>query len=243
MKGYIFVFVFFVCLATAAQAQLKFDREIQTGLFVPKGAWLVGTTLSYTELRSTDFKLLVLKDLNGDGYTFKISPFGGYFFADNVAAGLRLAYARSYINLDNLDLDLGDDLNFNVADPNFWDHSFMVSGFLRTYMGLGKSKVFGFFNEARLSYGYGQGKDTSGKGNDKTGSYQTTHNLQIGIAPGLAAFVTNFAAVEVSVGVMGFDFKWIQQTRNQVETGHYNKSSGNFKIDLFSINIGMTFYL
>ena len=110
-------------------------------------------------------------------------------------------------------------------------------------MGLGKSKVFGFFNEARLSYGYGQGKDTSGKGNDKTGSYQTTHNLQIGIAPGLAAFVTNFAAVEVSVGVMGFDFKWIQQTRNQVETGHYNKSSGNFKIDLFSINIGMTFYL
>ena len=86
MKGYIFVFVFFVCLATAAQAQLKFDREIQTGLFVPKGAWLVGTTLSYTELRSTDFKLLVLKDLNGDGYTFKISPFGGYFFADNVAA-------------------------------------------------------------------------------------------------------------------------------------------------------------
>ena len=225
MKGYIFVFVFFVCLATAAQAQLKFDREIQTGLFVPKGAWLVGTTLSYTELRSTDFKLLVLKDLNGDGYTFKISPFGGYFFADNVAAGLRLAYARSYINLDNLDLDLGDDLNFNVADQNFWDHSFMVSGFLRTYMG------------------YGQGKDTSGKGNDKTGSYQTTHNLQIGIAPGLAAFVTNFAAVEVSVGVMGFDFKWIQQTRNQVETGHYNKSSGNFKIDLFSINIGMTFYL
>lgn len=158
MKGYIFVFVFFVCLATAAQAQLKFDREIQTGLFVPKGAWLVGTTLSYTELRSTDFKLLVLKDLNGDGYTFKISPFGGYFFADNVAAGLRLAYARSYINLDNLDLDLGDDLNFNVADQNFWDHSFMVSGFLRTYMGLGKSKVFGFFNEARLSYGYGQGK-------------------------------------------------------------------------------------
>ena len=84
-----------------------------------------------------------------------------------------------------------------------------------------------------MSYGYGQGKDTSGKGNDKTGSYQTTHNLQIGIAPGLAAFVTNFSAVEVSVGVMGFDFKWVQQTRNQVDSGHYNKSSGNFKIDLF----------
>ena len=158
MKGYIFVFVFFVCLATAAQAQLKFDREIQTGLFVPKGAWLVGTTLSYTELRSTDFKLLVLKDLNGDGYTFKISPFGGYFFADNVAAGLRLAYARSYINLDNLDLDLGDDLNFNVADQNFWDHSFMVSGFLRTYMGLGKVKYSVFLTKHVCLMGMDRGK-------------------------------------------------------------------------------------
>lgn len=243
MKVYLFILAFFIFFVAPVQAQLKFDREIKTGLFVPKGAWLVGTTLSYTEMSSSDFKLLVLKDMSGDGYTFKISPFCGYFFADNMAAGMRLAYARSYINLENLDLDLGDDLSFNVSDQDFLEHSFMVSGFLRTYMGLGNSKVFGFFNEARLSYGFGQGKDTSGKGNDKTGSYQTTHNLQVGIAPGLAAFVTNFAAVEVSVGVMGFDFKWIQQTRNQVENGHYNKSSGNFKIDLFSINIGMTFYL
>lgn len=243
MKRYLFIFAFFICFVAPVQAQLKFDREIKTGLFVPKGAWLVGTTLSYTEMRSSDFKLLVLKDMSGDGYTFKISPFCGYFFADNMAAGMRLAYARSYVNLENLDLDLGDDLSFNVADQDFLEHSVMVSGFLRTYMGLGNSKVFGFFNEARLSYGFGQGKDTSGKGNDKTGTYQTTHNLQIGVAPGLAAFVTNFAAVEVSVGVMGFDFKWVQQTRNQVESGKYNKSSGNFKIDLFSINIGMTFYL
>ena len=160
-----------------------------------------------------------------------------------MAAGLRLAYARSYVNLENIDLDLGEDLNFNVADQNFLEHSVMTSGFLRTYMGLGSSKVFGFFNEVRLSYGYGQGKQTSGKGNDKTGSYQTTHNFQLGIAPGLAAFVTNYSAVEVSVGVMGFDFKRIKQTRNQVENGTYNKNSGNFKIDLFSINIGMTFYI
>lgn len=243
MKRYFLFVTLFMCFAATVQAQLKFDREIKTGLFVPKGAWLVGTTLSYTEMRSSDFKLLVLKDVNGDGYTFKISPFCGYFFADNMAAGMRLAYARSFINLENLDLDLGDDLSFNVSDQDFLEHSFMVSGFLRTYMGLGSSKVFGFFNEARVSYGYGQGKDTSGKGNEKTGSYQTTHNLQIGVAPGLAAFVTNYAAVEVSVGVMGFDFKWIEQSRNQVDTGSYSKSSGNFKIDLFSINIGMTFYL
>lgn len=59
----------------------------------------------------------------------------------------------------------------------------------------------------------------------------------------MTAFITNWAAAEVSVGVMGFDFKWTDQKTNQVETGKRRVSSGNFKINLFSINLGMTFYL
>ena len=41
---------------------------------------------------------------------------------------------------------------------------------------------------------------------------------------------------------MGFNFKWIDQETNQVEEGRQRVSSGDFKINLFSINIGMTFY-
>ena len=59
----------------------------------------------------------------------------------------------------------------------------------------------------------------------------------------MTAFITDRSAVEVSVGVMGFSFKWIDQKTNQIEEGHQRVSSGNFKINLFSINIGMTFYL
>lgn len=82
-------------------------------------------------------------------------------------------------------------------------------------MGLGNSKVFGFFNELRLTYGYGQGKTLSGSDEKATGTYQTSHRLQIGAAPGLTAFVTNNMAVEVSINVVGLDFKWIEQTTNQ----------------------------
>ena len=83
--------------------------------------------------------------------------------------------------------------------------------------------------------------------NDRTpnydGTFERAHNLQIGISPGLTAFVTDFAAVEVSLNVMGFNFKWQDQKTNQIETGKQRITGGNFKIDLFSINIGMTFYL
>ena len=110
-------------------------------------------------------------------------------------------------------------------------------------MRIGKSKIFGLVNEVRLSYGYGTGKNSTGSGTEYDGSFQTVQNMMLGFAPGLTAFITNWSAVEVSVGVMGFDFKWIDQETNQIEEGQRRVSSGNFKINLFSINIGMTFYL
>lgn len=225
------------------RAQLDVDRGIKTGLFVPKGAWLGGATISYAENDDNNYKFLVLDDIEANGYTVKLSPYVGYFFKDNVAAGIRATYSRTYINLGNIDIDLGDDMAFKVKDYSYLSHKVQVSGFLRTYMGLGDSKVFGFFNELRLTYGYGQGRTTSGTGHDLTGTFQKVNNFQIGCAPGLAAFVTNYASVEVSIGVLGLDFDWIDQTTNQVEKSSRRKSSADFKIDLFSINIGMTLYL
>ena len=109
-------------------------------------------------------------------------------------------------------------------------------------MGLGKSKVFGFFNELGLTYGYSQGKNYSGTGNELTGTYQKVNKFQISATPGLTAFVTNNLAVEVSIDVLGLDFQWVEQVTNQVEKGSFRKSSANFKINIFSVNIGLCTY-
>ena len=192
----------------------RIDRGVQEKVFIPKGQWLAGGSVSYS-----------------------------YFFADNMAAGFRFAYNRTYLDMPNLQLNLGDDLNISLEDLYYLQHRYDVSGFLRTYMPIGNSKIFGLFNELRLSYGYSTGKNSTGSGTEYDGTFEKANHLQIGIAPGLTAFVTNYAAVEVSMDIMGFDFKWQDQKTNQVETGKRRTSSGNFKIDLFSINIGMTFYL
>lgn len=243
MKKFVFFLIACCCLAQYGRAVKPIDRGLKKSTFIPKGQWMVGGTFSYSEHEEGNYRFLVLENVATNGYSFKVSPYCGYFFRDNVAAGLRFTYSRNYTDLSSLDINLGDDLSFNLSDLGYLEHQFSSTGFLRTYMALGSSRVFGFFNEARLTYGYGQGKNTSGKGEDYTGTYQTIQNLQVGFAPGLTAFISDFAAVEVSVGVMGFNFKWIDQTTNQVETGRRRVSSGNFKIDLFSINIGMTFYL
>lgn len=222
---------------------VRIDREIQKLMFVPKGTWLAGGTVSYSEHNEENLNFLVLKDVEGLGYSFKVSPYVGYFFRDNMAAGLRFIYSRTHLDLQNFDLNLGEDFNISLKDLYYLEHKYEIAGFLRTYMPIGKSKIFGLFNECRITYGYSEGQNSTGSGTEYDGTYEKAHNLQIGFAPGMTAFVTDFAAVEVSMGVLGFNFKWQDQNTNQVETGTRRVTSGKFKIDLFSINIGMTFYL
>lgn len=221
----------------------RIDRGIMQAVFIPKGQWLAGGTVSYSEHEENNLNFLVIKNVEALGYTFNVSPYVGYFFKDNMAAGLRFGYNRTYLDMANFELNLGEDFNINLKDLYYLEHEYQVSGFLRTYMPIGKSKIFGLFNELRLTYAYGVGKNSTGSNTEYDGTYEQAHNLQIGIAPGMSAFVTNWSAVEVSVGVMGYNFKWQNQKTNQIETGTRRTSSGNFKINLFSINIGMTFYL
>jgi len=240
--------VYFLLLSGVGEAQAqrrmqRIDREIQKTVFIPKGTWMAGGTISYSEHNESNLNFLVLKDIEGKGYDFSVSPYFGYFFRDNISMGVRFAYKRNYLDLGNFDLNLGEDFNISLKNLYYLEHKYEASCFIRTYMPIGKSKIFGLFNEARLTYGYGTGKNSTGSGAEYDGSYQTVQNMQIGFAPGMTAFITDWSAVEVSVGVMGFDFKWIDQETNKVEEGRQRVSSGNFKINLFSINIGMTFYL
>lgn len=114
---------------------------------------------------------------------------------------------------------------------------------MRTYLNLGDSKRFGLFNEARVTYGYSTSKSITGKDIDLSGMHQLKHSLNIGVAPGLTVFINDFAAVEASVNVAGLDFKWYDQTKDQVYKGSRRASSANFKINLLSIDLGIVFYL
>lgn len=231
----------FLCSFITVHAE-GIDRGIRKTTFIPKGQWMLGGTFSYSEHTDDDYRNIVLTDVNSDGYTFKASPFFGYFFRNNIAVGGRLAYTRSYTNIESITLDLGEDLDITIDNASSLEQMISGTGFIRTYIGIGNSKIFGLFNEARVTYGYGRGKLLSGAGKDLEGTYQVINNLQIGMSPGLTAFVSDFAAVEVSVGLMGFNFKWVDQKTDQVEMGSRNTSSGNFKIDLLSINLGMSFF-
>ena len=89
---------------------------------------------------------------------------------------------------------------------NYKDKSHTVSGsfFVRTYLNLGDSKRFGLFNEARVTYGYGQSNVEDGTGDELKGTHQIKQNLNFGVAPGITCFINDYVAVEAAIDVLGW---------------------------------------
>lgn len=225
-----------------AQAQ-EFKRNIESRVFVPKGQWIVGSSVSFSEHNEQNYQFLVIDGFNSDGYTFKVSPMLCYAFKDNVAAGGRFSYGRTLTKLDNVTLNLDEDTKFDVNDLYQLKHSYGAIGILRNYINLGTSKRFALFAETRLEFGGSQSKVVTKNGDSLTGTYTKTTDFGLGVAPGIVAFINNYTAVEVSVGVLGLNFSKVKQTTDQVYIGERSSGSANFKINLFSIGLGIAFYI
>ena len=225
----------------------RIDRSEMKATFIPKGLWMCGATVNYREWENENENLLVLKNLNMDGHILSCSPYVGYFVTNNLALGLR--YDADALRLH---LNLGEGLNIDLEDLYYLEHKHEVSFFMRNYMPLFGSKILGAFAEVRATYSHANGKNSSGRRtesiNTLDGTYETVNKIQLGVSPGLCIFVTNFAAVETSIGVLGVDYRWssfknVHPNSTEYEYGKNHSGGANFKFNIFTVNIGMTFYL
>ena len=119
----------------------------------------------------------------------------------------------------------------------------MGAVFARYFIPFGTSKRFAMFTELRASGGYAQSETYKLTDLDKNGTYQDIYDFEIGVIPGLCAFVTNEVALEVSVGLVGLNYQKTVQKTDNVGVSVMENSGANFKINLLNINLGISVYL
>lgn len=221
----------------------NFEREYESVVFVPKGQWITGLSISYTQSNQNRYQFLILEGVSGDTYSFKVSPMLCYMFRNDMGAGLKFAYTRSLTKLENAQVILDSETDYSADHFYSLTHNYYATAFLRNYFSIGHSKRFGFFNEVQLQLGGGQSKITRGVGEDLTGAYERNFSLNVGIVPGLVLFLSNFSAVEVNVGVLGFSYKDTKTLSDRIYVSRRKSRAANFRINLFSITFGVAFYL
>lgn len=221
----------------------EFDQEMESVVFVPKGQWITGVSVSYSQTNQNRYQFLVLEGVSGDTYSFKVSPMLCYVFLDDMGAGGRFSYTRSLTKLENADIVLDSETGYNVDHLYRLSHNFYGTAIMRNYFSLGRSRRFGIFNELQLQLGGGQSKLMTGLGSTLDGNYETNFSFNVGLSPGLAVFLSNYSAMEINVGVLGFSYTHTKTLTSQIYESHRRSKRANFHINLFSISFGVVFYL
>lgn len=232
---------------TVATAQEQFHRDLEQVSFVPKGQWIAGVSVGYTQSNQDNYQFFVFEKVKGDTYSFKVTPMAMYAFKDNLAAGVKFGYERSKAQLDAGTLILDSETHFDADNVYSIQSNYYATGAFRNYISLGDSHRFGLFNELQLQLGGGQAKyaNYTGSGDNRhpEGTYQSNFSLNVGLTPGFVMFLNNYSAIEVNIGVLGFGYTHTRAVTNQVQVAHVNSKHANFKINLFSVQFGMAFYL
>lgn len=219
--------------------------------FVPKGQWIFGGTASYSAHVNENYKVLVINDIDSEGYTINVAPMIAFAPWRNMAVGVRFCYGRSLLALDNAALSIGEGdsgINMNVDYYHQIRHSYTGSLFWRPYIPLGESNRIAIFAEVQLNFTGSQSRLVAEDGvidglQNYRGRYATTFGASVGLQPGIVAFVTNNTALELSIGVFGIGFERTKQIRNQIEEGTFTSSDMNFRVNLLSVGFGVSFYL
>lgn len=229
--------------SSPARELQEFSHDIESVVFVPKGQWITGVSVSYAMSTQSKYQFLIFEGISGDTYTFKISPMLMFAVAPDLGVGGRFSYARNLTKVSNADIVLDSETNYEVDHLYRLAHNYYVTAMMRNYFSIGKSKRFGFFNELQLQLGGGQSKLTTGVGETLTGAYERNFSLDVGLAPGLCLFLNNYSALEVNIGVLGFSYTATKTIKDQIYVSTRNSKSANFRINLFSIQFGVAFYL
>lgn len=221
----------------------EFEPDFESVVFVPKGQWVTGISVSYSQSHQNNYQFLVMEGINADTYSFKVSPMLMYVFKNDMGAGGKFGYNRSLTKIENADIVLDPETTLNVDHLYKLSHSYYGMAIMRNYFSLGKSKRFGIFTELQFEMGGGQAKLMTGMGEELSGNYQESYNIGVGLAPGMAIFLNDFAALEVNVGVLGFEYKQTNTLTDQIYNSYTKIKDAIFRVNLFSITFGVSFYL
>lgn len=218
----------------------RYDRGLYNFLFIPKGTWAFGITASYGELSTDDTSVLsIIKDFDFSGKIYSIKPSVSYFFGHNQCIGLKLNYTNGRADLDGLSVDASDDINFSLHDVSYHSNTYSAGIFYRNYVGLGRDKRFSIFNEVDLMGQGGSSRFKRNYNNEVRDTRTTVTQFSLDFSPGMAVFIQQNLAFNVSFGVFGIKFRKEHQRTNGTDEGKRFTSGANFRFNIFNINFGL----
>lgn len=225
-------------------------RTVDRGLgdpksvYIEKGSWQIGFSGGYRTYGAeglngsagTSFYGIV-KDLSGQAAMGSVSASGAWFFANNMAVGVRFGYEQS-----NVDIDSGSILAF-VALQNRHVDAMHFTGdlFCRAYIPLFNSKIFAIYGEGSLGGKRGYSKDYEETDRGKLGTYSDDFSFAFKMSSGLSVFVNDFCAISFTLPFLQIGKTWSNEIKEGEPSSKRSQVIADYKPDFLGLSIGVSY--
>ncbi|AHM61562.1 hypothetical protein D770_16540 [Flammeovirgaceae bacterium 311] len=168
------------------------------------------------------------RTVEGDlGTYFKLSPSVGYFFADDLEAGLTLGITRQAWSSS-----FNSDLRYITGQTTF-------EPYVRKYFSL--AETVAFFGEAGL--GIGGGKTTRiDDDNNTTVKYNQASVFNLGLRPGVVFRPADRFGVELTAGYFGYRSTRTENPDNNGDVDMRKDSSFGLSLDMSNVQLGLKLF-
>lgn len=218
----------------------RFDRGLFNFLFIPKGIWQIGLTASYGEFSTEDLEVLdLISDIDFSGKIFSVRPYFSYFIKNNVSVGMRLGYTYGKADISSFNVDIDEDMSFNLHDIMYRSTSYTGALTFNQYFGIARRGRFGVFNEVELAFSGGSSDFHRPFDGEMRKTRTSTFETALNFSPGLCVYMLDQISFNVSFGVFGLYVKHEKQKENGENIGSRTTSGANFRFNIFNINFGI----
>lgn len=218
----------------------RFDRGLFNFLYIPKGIWQIGLTASYGEFSAEDLEVLdLISDIDFGGHIFSVRPYFSYFIKNNISVGMRLGYTSGKANIGSFNVDIDEDMSFNLHDIMYKSETYTAALTFSQYLGIARRGRFGFFNEVELAFSSGSSDFHRPFSGEMKETHTTTMQAALNFSPGLCVYILDQLSFNLSFGVFGLNVKHEKQTENGIPLGERTTSGANFRFNIFNINFGI----
>ena len=215
---------------------------VESDEMISKGHVYAGATLSLIQANTEDdaLNILIGDVYEAYGYTFTVEAFGGYFFRDAMAIGLRAGYSRTWFDVD---FTILEDLMDIKERRKYVSNGFFVQPLLKNYLKVLDSHLFYLFNETSVMVEYSYGISQTDDGEDMKKTRNRGWSIEAGINPGICVMVLNRIAFETSVGLLGLSSSIIDVEENDETKSRVVYNVVNFTINLLALKFSLvTFF-
>ena len=209
---------------------------------ISKGHAYAGATLSLIQANTEDdaLNILIGDVYEAYGYTFTVEAFGGYFFRDAMAIGVRAGYSRTWFDID---FSILEDLMDVKEHRKYVSNGFFVQPLLKNYLKVLDSRLFYLFNETSIMVEYSYGISQTDDGEDMKKTRNRGWSIEAGINPGICVMVLNRIAFETSVGLLGLSSSIVDVEENNETKSRFVYNVVNFTINLLALKFSLvTFF-